>query len=128
MQIKRKDLEGLPRRKWNETSIYHEILVVNTRQKHDSGYALMSIIGCDDNCKPLEIAACCDDLELDCSAMLNMDSYYAKHGLRNDMYYPSGIIRYWSRGFKFQVGTSLSSTTVTLIVREKCEIMRELPF
>lgn len=37
------------------------------------------------------------------------------YNFRNDMFYPSGAIHFWSNGHSFKVGESLSSTDVFLV-------------
>ncbi len=103
--MKIRELLKLPRREWNKETAYQSILVVNTKRKHESGWGLMAIIGLDNKREPIEIAAYCDDI------------YWNLNGLsfRNDMFYPSGIIHFWSREANFKVGESLSSTEITLI-------------
>jgi hypothetical protein len=105
-KLKVSELRKLPVRDWNKESIYDSILVIPSGKKHESGWALMMIIGMNQN-TPLEIAAMCDDIHWHIPEKLDYD-------LRNDMYYPSGIIKYWSNRYKFKVGTSLSSTDVYL--------------
>ena len=40
----KKELLHLPRRAWTEPSWYNGLLLVNTRQKHDSGYNNFAVI------------------------------------------------------------------------------------
>lgn len=103
--MKRKELLDLPFRKWDEVKAYTSIAVVPSGKKHDSGWALMYIIGLDSEKRPVEIAAACDDICWEIPAA-------AGHNFRNDMFYPSGIIHFWSNGYSFKVGASLSSTDV----------------
>lgn len=105
--MKLKELLKLPRRKWDEETIYHSVAVINTRRKHDSGWAWMAIIGLNEEGKPIEIAAYCDDICWDFNGL----------SFKNDMFCPSGIIHFWSNKAKFKVGASLSSTDITLIPR-----------
>ena len=67
----------------------------------------MYIIGYKEG-KPFEIAASCDDIAWIVPATENWE-------LRNDMFYPSGAIRYWSDKYQFRVGRSLSSVNIELI-------------
>ena len=106
MKLKLKELRNLPFRKWDDVKEYNELYVIASGKKHDSGWALMYIIG--KNGDEIEIAAACDDI---CWDMTQAKDY----SLRNDMTYPSGILHYWSNSFKFKVGASLSSTDVALI-------------
>jgi len=103
--MKVKELLKLPIRDWTKITVYPSIAVVNSRKKHDSGWALMAIIGLNKEQEPIEIAAYCDDISWDLNGL----------SLQNDMYYPSGVIRFWSRESQFEVGHGLSSTEIRLI-------------
>lgn len=109
--MKVSELRKLPRREWGDVKAYRTILVIASGRKHDSGYALMYIIGCDDENKPLEIAAACDDIQWLIPEKVDYD-------FRNDMFYPSGVLRYHSHKYDFQVGRSLSTTEVTLVTKK----------
>jgi hypothetical protein len=108
-KMKIKELRALPHRQWDEVKTYESIIVISSGKKHDSGWALMYVIGCDGGKK--EIAAACDDICWDVTAITKTGQ------LRNDMYYPSGAIHYWGNGLKFKVGCSLSSTYITITTR-----------
>ena len=112
-KIKIKDLKNLPRREWGATTIYNSLIVINSGRKHDSGYALMYIVGIKDS-KPVEIAAACDDINWKMNGL----------NFRNDMYYPSGAIHFWGNEVRFRVGYSSSSTDVELIELPKEELMK----
>ena len=106
-KIKVNDLRKLPFRKsWNEATTYSSLIVVASGKKHDSGWALMYIIGLDKERKPIEIAAACDDI------CWNIPTGFSGYEFRNDMWFPSGVIHFWSNGYLFKVGRSLSSTDV----------------
>lgn len=109
MNVSRKDLEAAPERKWNEESDYSSIYLLPTKKKHDSGWHLICIVGLKDG--SLEKAAYCDDV------CWNFNAPMRDMGLRMDMTYPGGVTHIWSNDYKFKVGTSLSSTDVTLIPR-----------
>lgn len=111
MKLNRKELLNLPTRNWSVTSTYDSICIVNTGKKHDSGFAVMAIVGII-NFEPVEIAAYCDDLQ-----WLEIPSYPLS--LRNDMYYPSGIIHFWCHGAEFQVGGSLNTTEIKCLKKNK---------
>lgn len=115
-KLKTKELKKLPRRELDNISKYDSLLVINSKKKHESGFALMYIIGVI-NGEPKEIAACCDDIR-----------WYVKPinigiipGLRTDMYHPSGIIHFWCPDSDFQVGYSLSSIDIEIIKKNKYE-------
>lgn len=103
-----KQLRKLPFRKWNEVSRYHSLIVIPSGRKHESGWALMYIIGLDKHHTPIEIAAACDDICWKIPTGMT-------HDFRNDMFYPSGAMHYWSNVNAFEVGCSTSSTDVYLV-------------
>lgn len=106
--MKIQQLRNLPFRKWDEVKTYKSIVVIPSGKKHESGWALMYIIGLDSERKPIEIAAACDDI---CWIIPSKTDF----NFRNDMFYPSGAIHFWGRWHSFKVGASLSSTTVSLV-------------
>jgi hypothetical protein len=105
--LKKRDLLALPQRKWDESKEYDSILVINSGKKHDSGWALMVIIGCVKS-EPVEIAAWCDDI------CWNFQEKPSSYDFRNDMVFPCGAIHFWSNKYKYHIGASLSSVDVTL--------------
>lgn len=54
-QWSRDELMKLPVRAWDADSEYDSLLTISTRRKHDSGWAMMAIIGVVDS-QPVEIA------------------------------------------------------------------------
>ena len=126
-KLKRKDLLTIPDvKKWDEEKVYDFLLITASGEKHESGYSIIAIIGCNNTDKgcDAEIAAYCDDI---CWTMpikhpygfINPDKN--RMIMRTDCLYPSGIMRIWGSGEhyfkgKFKVGASLSSTDVELVV------------
>lgn len=106
-----KELRKLPFRKWDEVKSYNSLIVISSGKKHDSGWALMYVIGLDSSKKPIEIAALCDDINW---VLPEIDMFQ----FRNDMFYPSGAIHFWGNGFVFKVGASLSSTRIEMLKKE----------
>lgn len=104
-KIARKELLSLPLRKWDKVSRYQSLIVFSEGQKHDSGWALMYIIGVDKS-GPKEIAVTCTD-----------DIMWVTNGnnLRTDCCLKSRAIHFWSNDGVFEVGSALSSVTVKLI-------------
>ncbi len=103
---------ALPVRDWDKRTKYDSLLIVSTRKKHDSGWAMMAIIGVCDNA-PQEIAvSCCDDIEWKLPAM-RFDGLIGQ--FRTDCAIKSGAIHAWQRDSYFIVGEALSSTTIELI-------------
>lgn len=113
-QWSRKELLSLPVRAWDKCSSYDTVLVISTRKKHDSGFAMMAIIGVNDGV-PVEIAGNgCDDIEWVLPDAKQLGT--CKIGqFRTDCMLKSGAIQAWSRGYRFDVSHSLSSMTIELI-------------
>lgn len=109
LNVSRKDLEAAPERNWQEESTYSSIYLLPTKKKHDSGWHLICIVGVKDGV--LEKAAYCDDVCWNC------EGDFRDMALRMDMTYPAGVTHVWSNSFSFKVGSSLSSTNVTLVPR-----------
>lgn len=130
MNFKRKDLLKLPVREWGKASEYDSIVLVPTGKKHDSGFALIAIVGINEKVEPVEIAAYCDDV---CYSLPEKyDTPYAYEGqfrmaFRSDMYYPSGLVHVWSWYFTFKVGTALSSTDVFLVRKTEKRKSSDIP-
>ena len=64
-EYSKQELLQLPEREWNKISKYCSVLFVNTKMKHDSGYNLFAIIGCEDGTHPTEICGYMDDFRFD---------------------------------------------------------------
>lgn len=109
--LTRKQLLSLPQKDWKEIRDYGAIIVVPTGRKHDSGYALMALVGCNERYEPIEIAGYCDDIQW----LTQITTY----GFRCDMFYKNSCLRFHSNEFNFRIGMSLSSTEVTMIKRNK---------
>ena len=115
-----KELMALPFRKWDEEKEYESLLLISTRKKHDSGWAVMAIIGVR-NGQPEEIAcACCDDIEWKLPPMktFGCGRWYIGQ-FRTDCALRSGAIHAWQNDAKFRVGKALSSTTIEMIRNEQ---------
>ena len=110
----RKQLLDLPRRKWDFVCDYDSLLLVPSRLKHDSGWHLIAIVGCD-NQKPVEVTGYCDAI----SWHVNPDVTTPQ--MRTDMTHPSGCTHIWGCSECFEVGITLSSTDITVKRKEaKC--------
>lgn len=112
----RDELLKLPTRQWDAESDYDSLLLLSTRRKHDSGWAIMAIIGVRDS-QPVEIAcACCDDIEWKLPPMVTVGGgAYSIGQMRMDCAMRSGALHAWARKAKFRVGAALSSTEVELL-------------
>jgi hypothetical protein len=108
--MKKADMLKLPVREWDKVSTYDSVCIIPTRKKHDSGYAIIAIVGLRAS-EPVEIAClCADDIEwLVGEGVLDIAQ------LRMDATYPAGIIHVWSKHFQFTVGETLSSTRITVV-------------
>ena len=95
-------LKAQQREAWDKPTTYSELFVLPSGKKHDSGWALMVLVGVKKD-GSLERAAWCDDI---CWDVQGVDEYR----MRTDCTYPSGILHFW--GSTYTVGASLSSTTV----------------
>lgn len=102
-----KELMALPVRKWDEEKEYDSLMLVSTRKKHDSGWAVIAIIGVYDG-QPSEIAcACCDDIEWKLPPMQTFGAGRWTTGqFRTDCALRSGSLHAWQRGARFRVGAS----------------------
>lgn len=117
----RKKLLDLPHKNWDSTKIYESILLVPTRKKHDSGWHIICIVGCNKQ-KPVEIAGYCDDISWIISRDKGFDEekfLYSHQGLavaqmRTDMTYPGGCTHIWGRTECFEVGMTTSSTDIKI--------------
>ena len=98
-------LRKLPFR--NGIGTYNSIAIIPSGIIHDSGFAVMYIIGLNKEQEPIEIACSCDDL---CWKMPQTE-----YDFRTDMYFNNSVIHFWSRKYNFRISESLSSTDVYLI-------------
>lgn len=112
----RDELLKLPTRAWDADSEYDSLLLLSTRHKHDSGWAIMAIVGVRDG-QPVEIAcACCDDIEWKLPPMVTVGGgVYSIGQMRMDCAMRSGALHAWARKARFRVGAALSSTEVELL-------------
>ena len=119
--IKRDELLSLPNRAWNEVKQYESLIIVPTKHKHDSGWRLMAIIGCNkiDDCHnmPEEIVGYCDDIHVLSPDNSGLNKFPINLiGLFQCDMLLSNCIRFHSNYCNFEVGCCLSSTDVKLIV------------
>lgn len=112
----RDELLKLPMREWKMDSEYDSVLLLSTRRKHESGWAMMAIIGVRKG-QPVEIAcSCCDDIEWKLPPMITVGGGEFSIGqMRMDCAIRSGALHAWARGAKFRVGAALSSTEIELL-------------
>lgn len=99
----KRELMNLPVRKWDEVGFYDSVMLLH-HGTHESGWGLITIIGCMDGA-PVEIAAdCADDIV-----------WHFLENPRMDCASESGAMHFWLRaGGIFKVGMALSSTDIWL--------------
>ena len=121
VNLKRKDLLSLPNKQWSEIKTYESIIIVPTTHKHDSGWRLMAIIGCNkvDNKYnvPVEIAGYCDDINF---ILPKEEGGYNSFPTKSYSYIHSDMllsncIRFWSNYHDFRIGGCCSSTEIEII-------------
>ena len=113
----RDELMALPVRKWMEYSEYDSVLLLSTRRKHESGWAMMEIIGVREGVPVEIVASCCDDIEWKFPPMKG-GTRLTSGQMRMDCALRSGAMHAWVRvsgRSKFRVGEALSSVTIELI-------------
>lgn len=116
-QWTKKELLALPVRHWDKDSVYDTVLFLSTGRKHDSGWAAMAIIGVNKGI-PIEIASpFSDDIEwiLPGAVTFGDCSLYRMGQLRMDCATRSGAMQAWRRGFRFKVGSALSSVSIEMV-------------
>jgi hypothetical protein len=105
----------LPHREWSDESPrYDSLLIFSTGKKHDSGWAMMAIIGVRKQI-PVEICtSCSDDIEwkMPAAKTYGDNKEYTRGQYRSDCVIKSGALHVWTREGKFRVGASLSSTEI----------------
>lgn len=104
---------GLPVADWESPGWWRSLLIVPTPQRQDSGYSHIAIIGVNDNAE--KILAYPDDIQF--PAFSNTPgSSYTYGALRMDSYWPSGVLRLWSRDYEFSVD---GISSVEIVIRKK---------
>lgn len=98
----KKELLALPERDWKKISSYDSLLIVPTRKKHNSGYNLFAIIGCNGSI-PIEIAGYMDDFY----GHRGFDGFHINVSMKGIVRLRNGLI-----GRKFFVGANLSTTEI----------------
>jgi hypothetical protein len=112
-QWTKKELLELPVRAWDTPTNYDSLLIFSTGKKHNSGYAMIAIIGVKKG-KPVEIAAqCSDDIEWKLPSMIYVGQYSIGQ-MRMDYAIKSGAMHAWCDKYRFYVGHALSSITIEL--------------
>lgn len=126
----RPQLLALPRKPWKESRRYDWLYIVPSGEPHDSGYAVICVVGVNRDAEVSavgEICGWCDDINWSFPTKHPYDK--VREGqhyniLRTDIEYPSGIVRMWASSelrFKgrFEVGATLSSLDVCLVLEDR---------
>lgn len=116
MKLKRKELLAMPWRDWQDTEKeYREILLTPSGKKHSSGFMMIALIGVwvENGETKYEIAAMPDSLSY-FFPIRKLDNKYSIATVRQDCYYPQGILRYFGDGV-FKVSAALSDVDITFI-------------
>lgn len=117
-KYKKSELLKLPKRDWLSVSNYDSVLLVNTRIKHNSGYNLFAIIGCNDG-TPIEIAGYMDDFRLCKVRGTALDDIILTQysiGIDCSMH---GVFRIHSNKYTIRVGSNTSTTCFEFVPYEK---------
>jgi len=97
---------------------YDALLIVPSHHKHSSGWAHIAVIGVmytDEGDSATNILAFPDDLQWPAKSALKEFGDLSDYGaLRTDAYYPSGVMRLWSRHFQFSIDFPTSSVEILL--------------
>lgn len=111
--LSKKEILKLPVRKRDDTSrLYDRILIVPAGKKHDSGYMRIAVIGVWGIEENAEICAYPDDISY---FFPFEDKKYSLAKVRQDCFYPSGVLQFHTRYGKFSVSESLSSVDIKLV-------------
>lgn len=98
MEISRKELLTVQRRKWDEE--IHDVVgvyVLPSGRKHDSGFACMDFVAHTGDGQLIRFGGGCDDVR------------FAGDGFRMDCLYPSRVIHIWNSRNRFYITHDLSS-------------------
>ena len=114
---KKTEFLALPNLPWGDERGWWDCLaILPSRLKHDSGWSHIAIIGIrhtKDGDVAESILAMPDDIALPNVAGSDYRPF------RMDSYYPSGVLRLWSRGYEFSVDSPTSSVDILIRPKEK---------
>lgn len=107
----RKELEAVPRRKWDEDiGDFNYLVILPTRRMHDSGYRSMEFIAIRDG-KPLRrLGGCADVIHIGGIAKPLLE--WTKVGWSLDCLPKSGLLRLFCTAHYIRVGMDISSFEV----------------
>ena len=115
------ELLKLPTRDWTATSTYDCVLLVNTKKKHDSGFNLFAVIGCEldgNSCVPVEIAGYMDDFRLRADSWCADSIVLQPECIAFDCSM-HGVFRLWSWYYNIKIHDSLSTTQFSFVGKRK---------
>ena len=113
------ELLQLPPRNWKKETAYRSILFVNTRMKHDSGFNLFAIIGCNRCGIPKEICGYMDDFRF--GDIRNSNNNFIEPFFVAFDCSMKGVFRLHSDGsYLIKVGHNCSTTNFWLVNVGEC--------
>lgn len=127
-QMKRKDFERLPHRKWDEDiGEFDSLVILPLRKKHDSGFRLMDFVAVKDDKPTCLLSGCSDVIHIEGIGGygLNWNPKYGgvprlvpPVGWSIDCLATSGLLRLFHHG-NIKVGTALSSFEIYQVKEDK---------
>lgn len=117
-QMKRKDFESLPHRKWDEDiGEFDSLIILPLRRRHDSGYRCMDFVAVKEDKPVCRLSGCSDVIHIEGIGGFGFD-WARKYGRCPPLVPPtdwnidclpiSGLLRMFCHG-KIKVGGALSS-------------------
>jgi hypothetical protein len=114
-QMTRKDFKELPLRKWDEDiGEFDQLIILPTRKKHDSGYAVMDFVAVRDQEPICRLSGCSDVLHID-----GIWTDRPRSGWSIDCLLPSRLLRLFRHRSKLTAGLALSSFEIFATTEEK---------
>lgn len=111
----KKELLNLPYRGYGKIGRYNSVLLVNTKEKHDSGFNAFVVIGCE-GYNPIEIVGQMDDFRLD---IFQEPIEYLDVAIDCSM---NGVFRLHSELHLIQIDFSGSTTMFKFIKKKGCNL------
>ncbi len=115
----RKDFEALPAREhWSKPVKCNSIVLLPTRQMHDSGYRVMDFVACNGNRPVCRLSGCSDVLNLDgiggygwkwTERYVGVPKMIPPSGWSVDCLPRSGLLRIFPYSWKMECGAALSN-------------------
>lgn len=123
MEITKKQLLNSPHRQWDDTRrLYDQVLMVQGKTKHESGYMHIVLIGAYREGEEIKYEVCGypDDVEWNFGEPVRFgdNKEFSFSRVRMDCWYPQGVFQFHTRSGKFHISTALSSMTVRLVAND----------